>query len=141
MRRELPDGFELDDDRSRVDVDAVHAHLANESYWAKGRPKEAVERLVGEATRVVGLYREGRQVGFARVVSDGAAFAFLGDVFVLEPARGRGLGVELVREAVEYGPHAELRWLLGTDDAHDLYAKLGFRSPAERIMERPPRDG
>ena len=92
MRRELPDGFELDDDRSRVDVDAVHDYLANESYWAKGRPREVVERLVAEATRVVGLYREGRQVGFARVVSDGEVFAYLADVYVLEEARGRGLG-------------------------------------------------
>jgi GNAT superfamily N-acetyltransferase len=139
MRRELPDGFELDDDRSRIDVDAVHDYLANESYWAEGRPREVVERLIAEADRVVGLYRGDSQVGFARVVTDGAAFAFLGDVFVLEAARGRGLGVELVREAVDNGPHADLRWLLGTDDAHELYAKLGFGEPSPRLMERPSR--
>ena len=139
MRRELPDGFELDDDRSRIDVDVVHDYLANESYWAMGRPREVVERLIAEADRVVGLYRGDAQVGFARVVTDRAAFAFLGDVFVLEEARGRGLGVELVREAVDNGPHAGLRWLLGTDDAHALYAKLGFREPSPRLMERPSR--
>jgi len=139
MRRELPDGFELDDDRSRIDVDVVHDYLANESYWAEGRPREVVERLIAEADRVVGLYRGDAQVGFARVVTDGAAFAFLGDVFVLESARGRGLGVELVREAVDNGPHADLRWLLGTDDAHGLYAKLGFGEPSPRLMERPAR--
>ena len=139
MRRELPDGFELDDDRSRIDVDVVHDYLANESYWAEGRPREVVERLIAEADRVVGLYRGDAQVGFARVVTDRAAFAFLGDVFVLEEARGRGLGVELVREAVDNGPHADLRWLLGTDDAHGLYAKLGFGEPSPRLMERPAR--
>jgi GNAT superfamily N-acetyltransferase len=139
MRRELPDGFELDDDRSRVDADVVHDYIANESYWAQGRPREVVERLIAEADRVVGLYRGDALVGFARVVTDGAAFAFLGDVFVLEPARGRGLGVELVREAVDNGPHADLRWLLGTDDAHGLYAKLGFAEPSPRLMERPSR--
>jgi GNAT superfamily N-acetyltransferase len=141
VRRELPGGFELDDDPSRVDVDAVHDYLANESYWAKGRRREVTERLVEEADRVVGLYRGDEQMGFARVVTDGAAFAFLADVFVLEAARGRGLGVELVREAVENGPHARLRWLLGTDDAHALYAKVGFGAPSERIMERPSCDG
>ncbi|HZA88876.1 MAG TPA: GNAT family N-acetyltransferase [Solirubrobacterales bacterium] len=137
MRRELPGGFELDDDPARVDVDAVHGFLANHSYWACGRPREVVERLVREATRVIGLYRDGAQVGFARVVSDGAAFAFLADVYVLPEHRGRGLGVELVREAVEGGPHRELRWLLGTADAHDLYAKLGFGKPSEMLLERP----
>ena len=138
MRRELPDGFELDDDRSRVDVDAVHDYLANESYWAKVRPREVVERLVREATRVVGLYREGRQVGFARAVSDGEVFAYLADVYVLEEARGRGLGEELVREIVDNGPQAGLRWTLGTVDAHDFYRRLGFGEPSWMVMERPP---
>jgi GNAT superfamily N-acetyltransferase len=138
VRRELPGGYELDDDPDRVDVGMVSDYLANESYWARGRSRDVTERLVVEADRIVGLYRDGDQLGFARVVTDGVAFAFLADVFVLEQARGRGLGVELVREAVDNGPHARLRWLLGTDDAHDLYAKLGFGRPSRRIMERPP---
>src|SRR5918994_3828471 len=101
MRRELPGGYELDDDPTRVDVDAVHDYLANHSYWAKGRSRETVERLIREASRVVGLYHDGRQIGFARTVSDGQSFAYLADVYVLPEYRGRGLGVELVREAVE----------------------------------------
>jgi GNAT superfamily N-acetyltransferase len=141
MRRELPGGFELDDDRSRVDVDAVHDYLCNHSYWAAGRGREVVERLVGEATRVVGLYRGEEQVGFARVVSDGEVFAYLADVYVLPEHRGRGLGLEIVREAVECGPQRELRWVLGTVDAHDLYAKLGFGTPSAVLMERPPPGG
>ena len=137
VRRELPDGFELDDDPARVDVDAVDDYLANESYWAKDRPREVVERLVREATRVVGLYHEGRQVGFARAVSDGEVFAYLADVYVLEEARGRGLGEELVREIVYNGPEAGLRWTLGTTDAHDFYRRLGFGEPSWMVMERP----
>ena len=90
MRRALADGYELDDDRDRVDVDAVHAFITT-SYWAAGRPRAAMERLVHEATRVVGLYRDGRQLGFCRVVSDGEKFAFLADVYVLPEHRGRGL--------------------------------------------------
>jgi GNAT superfamily N-acetyltransferase len=137
MRRDLPGGFELDDDRDRVDVDAVHDFLSNHSYWARGRPREVVERLVREATRVVGLYRGGEQVGFARVVSDGEVFAYLADVYVLPARRGRGLGLEIVREAVEGGPQRGLRWVLGTADAHDFYARLGFGQPSWVLMERP----
>jgi GNAT superfamily N-acetyltransferase len=139
MRRELPGGYELDDDRARVDLDAVHEVLT-ESYWAIGRPLETVRRLVDGAARVVGLYREGRQVGFCRVESDGETFAFLFDVYVVPEHRGRGLGVELVREAVDLGPHRDLRWYLKTRDAHGLYRKLGFGpADADRTMERPPR--
>ena len=137
MRRELPNGYELDDDPARVDVDAVHDFLCNHSYWAAGRARDVVERLVREATRVVGLYRGGEQVGFARVVSDGEVFAYLADVYVLDEHRGHGLGLEIVREAVEGGPHRELRWLLGTADAHEFYAKLGFGEPSWVLMERP----
>jgi GNAT superfamily N-acetyltransferase len=137
-RRSLPDGIELDDDRARVDVDAVHAYLTR-SYWAEGRSREVVAALIENAARVVGLYENGRQVGFCRVVSDEHAHAYLADVYVLEPYRGRGLGIELVREAVEHGPHAGLSWLLHTRDAHTLYGRFGFGEPSERVMERPRR--
>jgi GNAT superfamily N-acetyltransferase len=86
----------------------------------------------------VGLYDGERQVGFARVVSDDLAFAYLADVYVLEEYRGRGLGEELVREAVENGPHAGVKWLLHTLDAHGLYRKFGFGAPDDRYMERRP---
>ena len=141
MRRELPGGFELEDDPGRVDVDAVHDFLANESYWARGRPRDVMERLVREATRVIGLYRGGEQVGFARVVSDGEVFAYLADVYVLSEFRGRGLGLEIVREAVDGGPQRDLRWLLGTADANELYEKLGFGPVSSIMMERLPAGG
>jgi len=137
MRRALPGGFELDDDPGRIDVAAVHRYLSEESYWAAGRPFETVERLVREAARVVGLYADGAQAGFARAVSDGVAVAYLADVYVLPEYRGQGLGEELVRELVEGGGLAHVRWLLHTRDAHALYSKLGFGPPGERLMERP----
>lgn len=136
MRRDLGGGFELDDDRGRIDRDAVHAYLGGESYWAKGRTRERQDELIDASARVVGLYRDGRQVGFARAVDcDAAGFMYLADVYVLEECRGRGLGTELVREIVESGRHADRRWILHTRDMHSLYAKLGFE-PNERLMER-----
>ena len=138
MRRTLGDGFELDDDRSRVDLDAVHAFISGESYWGRGRPREIVRGAVEGSLRVVGLYRGAEQVGFARVVSDRATFAYLADVYVLHAHRGRGLGVELVREAVDTEPWSTFRWHLGTSDAHALYEKFGFGSPSGRMMQRDP---
>lgn len=139
--RPLADGFEIDDDPGRIDVSAVHRFLANEAYWALGRPLEVVERLVREADRVLGLYHEGRQVGFARVVTDGLVFAYLTDVFVLSEHQGRGLGAALVRAAVEEGPHRDLRWLLHTADAQGLYRRFGFGEASELLMERPASPG
>jgi GNAT superfamily N-acetyltransferase len=136
MIRTLDGGYELDDDPERIDVDAVHDYLANESYWAQGRARETVERLVREATRVVGLYEDDRQVGFARAFSDGVALAYLADVYVLPEHRGRGLGVELVGELVENGTLAGVKWLLHTSNAHDLYRRFGFTEPDERVMQR-----
>ena len=137
MKRALPGGFELDDDPARVDLDAVWAFLSTEAYWGRERSRNEVERQVGEASRVIGLYREGRQVGFARVLSDGR-IAYLADVYVLAEHRGRGLGVELVRASVDEGPQRDQRWLLHTRDAHGLYERFGFGPPSERVLERPP---
>jgi GNAT superfamily N-acetyltransferase len=144
VRRELPGGFELDDDPGRVDVDAVHDFLANHAYWALDRPRETVERLVREATRVVGLYHDGRQVGFCRAFTDLTSIAYLADVYVLPELRGRGLGEALVREMVENAPFGPVKWLLHTQDAHALYRRLGFSEPSSKVMERaspPDRPG
>jgi ribosomal protein S18 acetylase RimI-like enzyme len=136
-RRALPGGFELDDDPARVDIDAVHRFLSEESYWGRGRSRELVERAIRGSARVVGLYRGDAQVGFARAVSDGAIVAYLADVYVLAEYRGGGLGFELVRELVDGGPHTGLTWLLHTADAQGLYEKLGFGSQSVfPLMER-----
>ena len=137
--RALPGGFELDDDPARVDRAEVHRFLSTESYWALGRDRETQDRLVDGATRVVGLYHAGRQVGFCRAVSDEVGHAYLADVYVLPEHRGRGLGLELVREMVERGPLAQVTWLLHTEDAHRLYAKLGFVPAGRKVLERPRR--
>jgi GNAT superfamily N-acetyltransferase len=137
VKRDLGDGYELDDDRARIDRDAVHAYLGGVSYWAEGRTRERQDELIDASARVVGLYKDGRQVGFARAVDcDAAGFVYLADVYVLDEARGGGRGVQLVREIVENGPYADRRWVLHTRDAHALYEKFGF-GPNERLMERP----
>jgi ribosomal protein S18 acetylase RimI-like enzyme len=140
VRRDLGHGYELDDDPARVDRDAVHRYLSEESYWAKGRPRERQDEMLDRAARLVGLYHHGRQIGFTRTaVVPGMRVAYLYDVYVLSEHRERGLGEALVRETVDSGPYADYRWLLDTKDAHALYAKLGFRQPSERLMERPAR--
>ena len=137
MKRELADGFELDDDRDRIDIAAVHRFLAEESYWAKGRAYSDVEQLVREAARVVGLYHGGGQVGFCRAARCAPGLFYLADVYVLADYRGRGLGGELVREMIEAGPLADRKWLLHTEDAHELYRRFGFTEPNYKLMERP----
>jgi len=141
MPTALPDGLELDDDPARIDIDAIHAFVSNDSYWGKGRPREVVERAIRGSTRVVGLYDGQRQVGFCRAVSDGAIHTYLADVYVLAEYRGRGLGLALVNEMVEHGPFRDLRWMLHTADAQALYAKLGFVEThlPYPVMERPRR--
>jgi GNAT superfamily N-acetyltransferase len=135
---ELGDGFELDDDPGRVDVDAVHAFISRESYWGRGRSRERVQRAIDGSTRVVGIYRGGEQVGFARAVTDGATVAYLADVYVLAAYRGLGLGLALVREILDGGSNWDVRWLLHTADAQGLYEKLGFAEgrPTYPLMER-----
>ena len=137
MKRALPGGYELDDDPARIDRAAVHRYLSEESYWAEGRPRDVQDAVIDAAQRVVGLYHEGRQVGFTRTVTDGHIHAYLADVYVLEEHRGRGLGVELVRFTVEEGPYADCGWVLHTADAHGLYRRFGFRPPGARALERP----
>jgi GNAT superfamily N-acetyltransferase len=140
MRRELPNGYELDDDPARIDHEAVHRYLT-QSYWARGRSREVQDELVDGAARVVGLYHDDAQVGFSRTLSDGHAQSYLADVYVLDEHRGRGLGAELVRFSVDEGPLAYTKWLLHTADAHDLYRKFGFAEPSERVLERGRAQG
>jgi GNAT superfamily N-acetyltransferase len=133
--------YELDDDASRVDVDAVWAFLSTDAYWGKSRTRADFEAQLATAWRVVGVYEAdgGRLVGFARAISDGVAYAYLSDVFVAADARGEGLGKELVATMVDRGPGARFRWSLHTSDAHGLYRRYGFADPDDRYLERPGR--
>jgi GNAT superfamily N-acetyltransferase len=124
-------------------VDALWAFLSTQAYWGRWRSRSDVERQLASAWRVVGVYhrKTGRMVGFARAISDGVALAYLADLFVLDEARGRGLGKELVREMIDNGPGANFRWLLHTADAHGLYERFGFGEPDQTYLERPARLG
>ena len=119
--------------------------LSTQAYWNKDRSRADFEAQFASAWRVVGVYETatGRQVGFARAVSDGVAFAYLADVFVVPEARGAGLGKELVATMIDRGPGAGFRWTLHTSDAHGLYRAYGFSEPDGTYLERPrqPRPG
>ena len=130
--------FLISTNRERLDVDVIHGFLTN-CYWAKGIPREVVERSIEHAL-CFGIYDgKGAQVGFARVISDFATIAYVGDVFVLETHRGRGLGEWLMQCITQHAALQGLRrWILTTRDAHGLYAQVGFtpvKAP-ERFMER-----
>lgn len=152
--------YTVSDDPALLDLDVVHRYLATESYWAQHIPRDLVERSVRHSL-CFGVYHHnddsvdagerGTQVGFARVISDRATFAWLADVFVLEAHRGRGLSKRLMRAVLDHPDLTNLRrWMLATWDAHELYRQFGFNGPArpDRLMERhtpdlyrPPADG
>jgi GNAT superfamily N-acetyltransferase len=128
--------FEISTDPARIDVDLVHEFLTA-SYWAQGIPVETVRRSI-ENSISFGIYHGGQQVGFARIISDLATFAYLADVFVLPTHRGRGLSRWLMECIVGHPDLQGLRrWMLATRDAHGLYAQFGFTAvkKPERWME------
>jgi GNAT superfamily N-acetyltransferase len=130
------DRYTISTDRERLDRETIHAFLRN-SYWAKEIPRTIVDRSIENAL-CFGVYDGPKQVGFARVISDFATFAYLGDVFILESHRGRGLSKWLM-EVILGHPHLQglRRWSLATRDAHGLYERFGFRRPSnpDRLME------
>ena len=125
-------------DAAEMDVDAIHAYLGGESYWARGIPRETVARAIRNSI-CFGVFDGAAQVAFARVVTDRATFAYLADVYVLEPYRGRGIS-RWMMEAVHAHPELQAlrRWALVTKDAHGLYERFGWApvSKPERHMER-----
>ena len=129
--------IEISNDKQRLDVGMIHEFLANESYWVPGISRSSVEKSI-EHSLCFGAYGAGRQVGFARVVTDYVRFAHVLDVFVIKEYRGGGLGKRLMGSILS---HPELRTIvrftLGTQDAHGLYARFGFTAPSspERQME------
>jgi N-acetylglutamate synthase-like GNAT family acetyltransferase len=130
--------FLISTDRSKLDVDMIHRFLAR-SYWAEGIPRETVVRSI-ENSVCFGVYDNARQIGFARVISDFATYAYLADVFILEPYRERGLGKELMASIMAHPDLQGLRrWSLGTRDAQGLYAQFGFKpivnTRARTVME------
>ena len=128
--------YAITTDRERMDVEAIHAVLSR-SYWARGIPLAVVERSIRHSL-CFGVFQGAAQLGFARVITDYATFAYLGDVFILDSHQGRGLGKWLI-ECVMAHPELQglRRWNLATRDAHPLYARHGFQPLAnpERVME------
>jgi N-acetylglutamate synthase-like GNAT family acetyltransferase len=136
--QQRPDGFHVSADPGQLDVETIHRYLAEESYWAKGIPRDTVEKAIQNSLNF-GLYTsEGQMVGFARVVTDKATFAWLCDVFVLPEFRGAGLSKWLMTCV---WAHPELqglrRRMLATLDAHGLYTQFGFAPLAtpDRFLE------
>jgi GNAT superfamily N-acetyltransferase len=135
--------YEIDDDPKRPDFARVHDWLTN-SYWSPGISRDRVERAAAGSSLVVGAYFQSTQVGYLRVVSDGATFAWIGDVFVDPAHRGKRIASEMLRFALEHPTHQNLRrWILATRDAHDLYASAGFipLPHPERFMMLKPATG
>jgi GNAT superfamily N-acetyltransferase len=135
------DHFLLSTDPERLDLAVIHGFL-EESYWAKGIPAEIVARSIANSL-CFGVYSDGRQVAFARVISDFATYAYVADVFVLLPFRGRGLGKWMMESILQHPRLQQLRrWSLVTKDAHGLYAQFGFKPPKrpEGYMERYDAD-
>lgn len=136
--------FCISTDKSKLDINIIHDYLSEESYWAKNIPVETVQRSI-EGSHCFGLYVTensiSKQVGFARVISDCATFAYLADVFVLESYRGKGLSKWLMKTIMDC-PYLQglRRWLLATKDAHGLYLQFGFTAldKPERIMGFKP---
>jgi GNAT superfamily N-acetyltransferase len=128
--------YELDTDRDRLDMDQVSAWIRN-AYWAVGRSHEQVLASWAASAVPFGLYGPGGMVGCARVISDMVTTAYLADVFLVETERGKGLGLWMMQSIVAHPDLCRLRWLLHTRDAHELYRKVGFDAPSERVMERP----
>ena len=123
----MPGEYTISTDRDRLDLDRIHRFLSTEAYWSPGVAREVVERSI-ENSLCFGVYAPGgEQVGFARVVTDRATFAWLADVYVESEHRGHGLGKRLVSEVLEHPDLQGLRrWMLGTADAHELYRRFGF---------------
>ena len=127
------DSYTISDEQERLQLEVVFEYLAR-AYWSNGRPRAVIEKSL-QHSLCFGVYQQDQQIGFARVVSDHATFAYLADVFILEAHQGRGLGKWLVRTILEHPALQGLRrWMLATRDAHGLYAQFGFAP-----LEHPDR--
>lgn len=132
----VENGFVFSDDVNKLDPTAIHKYLSMESYWAKGIPLETVQRFIDHSL-CFGIYKDARQVGFARWITDKTTFGYLADVYVLDPYRGLGLSKKLMSLMLFHKDLQGLRrYMLATEDAHGLYAQFGFKSieHPERLM-------
>lgn len=130
------DGYLISTDQAKLDIPMIHRYLSEESYWAGNIPFETVKRSI-ENSVCFGLYNDKTQVGFARLVTDKATFAYLADVFILPAYRGKGLSKWLIQTIHTYPDVQGLRrWMLGTRDAHGLYKQFGWTALTEEQVPR-----
>lgn len=130
------EGFTISTDPALLDIRCIHQYLANESYWAAGIPITTVEKSIAHSL-CFGMYTAGKQIGFGRLVTDRATFAYLADVFILPEYRGQGLSKWLM-ETIQAHPELQQlrRWMLGTRDAHGLYEQFGWKKMDEAARQR-----
>ena len=130
--------YTISTDKGKLDISLIHQFLSQESYWAQNVPVDVVERSI-ENSLCFGVYRQEQQVGFARVITDQATFAYMADVFILPEHRGKGLSKQLI-ETISNWPTLQglRRWVLATRDAHTLYEQFGFTAldKPEIFMQR-----
>jgi len=134
------DSFLYSDNKELLDANAIHKYLSEESYWAQSIPKEIVLKAINGSV-CFGAYDNGLQIAFARVITDGATFGYLADVYVLESYRKKGVSKNLIKLIMSYPAFLGLRrFMLATKDAHSLYEKYGFKklSTPDRFMEIKP---
>jgi GNAT superfamily N-acetyltransferase len=128
------ENFIISDEKEKLNAEYIHDYLSNRSYWAENIPLETVKRSI-DGSICFGMYDDGKQIGFARVVTDKATFGYLADVFIDEDFRAQGLSKWLMEIIMAYPELQGLRrWMLGTKDAHSLYEKFGFEP-----LENPKR--
>jgi GNAT superfamily N-acetyltransferase len=130
------EGYTISTDNAKLDIGVIHHYLSEESYWAKNIPLEVVKRSIDNSL-CFGLYHQHTQIGFARLITDKATFAYLADVFIIESYRGKGLSKWLV-QTIQIYPEVQglRRWMLGTKDAHGLYAQFGWTPLPEEMVSR-----
>jgi GNAT superfamily N-acetyltransferase len=140
----IKEEYRFSTDPSLLQVDMIHHYLSEESYWAQNIPKEIVEKSIANSL-CFGLYRGDKQIGFTRLITDKATFAYLGDVFVIEAYRGKGLS-KWMMTAIHAHPEVQglRRWILGTRDAHGLYEQFGWtvmdEDTRKRFMQKYKKD-
>lgn len=137
IREWLQGEYSISTDVNQLDLNVIHQFLTS-SYWAKGLQLEVLQRSI-QNSLIFGLYKGKQQIGFARLITDHATFAYVADVFILEPFREQGLGKWLIETIISYPELQGLRrWLLATKDAHELYRRFGFTelNNSDRFMEK-----
>ncbi len=134
------DTYLFSNDKLKLQIPVIHNYLANESYWAKNIPLETLKRAI-DGSLCFAIYNDKTQIGFCRVITDNATFAYLADVFIIETYRGKGLSVQFMQYVFDYPTLKKLRrFMLATKDAHTLYSKFGFTPllTPDRFMEIKP---